>query len=370
MSIKTAYSIKDNIKDSVTELKNQLQDVKPKMVIYFASAKYQPSELSAAMQEAFSGATVFGNTTAGEIVTGKMLKKSIVAMAFGSDAIEDVKVEVVENLKNDSAVNLKKAFSSFEKHFNTRMSDLDYKKYVGIILIDGLSLSEEKLMDNIGNLTNIFFIGGSAGDDLAFKQTNIFANGKYYTNAAVLALLKPSTQFDFIKTQSFSVLDKKLTATKVDEGARQVFEFNGKSAAEEYAGALGIKVEESANYFMSNPVGLMVDGMPYVRSPQQIKNKSMCFYCNIKEGMELSLLKSTDIINDTKKAVAEKKKELGTISGIINFHCILRTLELDQKGLSDEYGKIFADIPTLGFSTYGEEFIGHINQTSTMLVFK
>ena len=79
---------------------------------------------------------------------------------------------------------------------------------------------------------------------------------------------------------------------------------------------------------------------------------------------------STDIIKDTKQAIEDKKNEIGSISGIINFHCILRTLELEQKGTTEEYGKIFTDIPTIGFSTYGEEYMGHINQTSTMLVFK
>ena len=64
------------------------------------------------------------------------------------------------------------------------------------------------------------------------------------------------------------------------------------------------------------------------------------------------------------------QKELGGISGIINFNCILRTLELGQKGLTEDYGKLFEVAPTVGFSTYGEQYIGHINQTATMLVFR
>ena len=96
----------------------------------------------------------------------------------------------------------------------------------------------------------------------------------------------------------------------------------------------------------------------------------MKFYCNVIEGMELSILQSTDMIKDTQEAIANKIKEIGPIAGLINFHCILRTLELEQKKLTKEYGNIFKNIPTIGFSTYGEEYIGHVNQTSTILVFK
>ncbi len=119
---------------------------------------------------------------------------------------------------------------------------------------------------------------------------------------------------------------------------------------------------------MTHPVGLMVRDEPYVRSPQQVKGDSLSFYCNILEGMQLQLLESKDIVSDTKTAVEEK--EMGSISGIINFHCILRTLELENRGQIEDFGDIFSDIPTVGFSTYREQYLGHINQTSTMLIFK
>ena len=66
----------------------------------------------------------------------------------------------------------------------------------------------------------------------------------------------------------------------------------------------------------------------------------------------------------------EKRRELGGLSGILNFNRILRTLELEKKGQGEAYGKPFADAPTVGFSTYGEEYLGHISQTATMLVLR
>lgn len=43
---------------------------------------------------------------------------------------------------------------------------------------------------------------------------------------------------------------------------------------------------------------------------------------------------------------------------------------MESKGLTQQYGELFTDIPTVGFSTYGEAYIGHVNQTATMLVLK
>ncbi|UFS69194.1 FIST C-terminal domain-containing protein [Geomonas sp. RF6] len=370
MNIKTVASEKIDLQDVVLDLQSQLSGFDTHMVVFFASSTFDADGIAAKMQEAFPGASTFGCTTAGELVSGKMLKNSVVAMAFSNDSLKQVKVAVVEDVNADDAVD--KAFASFAEFFGTPMSALDPKSHLGLILVDGLSGAEERIIDRIGDLTNIGFIGGSAGDDLKFAATYVYANGKAYKHAALLAVLEPTGEFTFIKTQSFNPLPQKLVVTKAIEEAREVLEFNGKPAAEAYAEAVGTSVEEAPNRFMHNPVGLVFEGEPFVRSPQQInpKDGGMIFYCGVKEGMELSLLESTDIIADTKSALENAKAELGSISGIINFNCILRTLELGQKGLTGAYGELFSDIPTIGFSTYGEQFIGHINQTATMVAFK
>ncbi|MCE5286780.1 MAG: FIST C-terminal domain-containing protein [Pelosinus sp.] len=362
-----AYSLQKEVTAAVSEISGQLMDVQPKMIIYFASSLYQPQAMAAAMQAAFPEAAIFGCTTAGEIVSGRMLDGSVVAMAFSSAIIEDVVVETVPNIKasSDSAL----VFSSFESYYQAPLQELDPEKHVGIVLFDGLSMAEERLMEKIGDCTNITFIGGSAGDDLKFAATYVCANGKAYTDAAVLALIKPACRFDIIKTQSFRSMGIKLTATKVDEASRTVFEFNGKSAVVAYAEAIGQSIGALSEYFINHPLGLMAGGEPFVRSPQRIKDDSIVFYCNMREGMELEVLEATQIVEETRRVVENKEAEIGSLRALINFNCILRTIQLKSQGMTAAYGSTFAKVPTIGFSTYGEAYIGHVNQTATILVF-
>ncbi len=366
--MRTAYSVDNSVEGIARDIKGHFDSLAPKAVIFFASSHLDPQALSREMQAAFPKAAVFGCTTAGEIISGKMLKNSVVAMAFDSEMMDDIKVVAMKDLNGGKAV--EEAMASFESYYKEPVMDMDLDSYVGIMLVDGLGMAEERIIERIGDLTNVTFIGGSAGDDLQFKKTHVFADGQAYSNAAVLALLKPKNGFDIIKTQSFCNTNKPLVATKVNEASREVIEFNGKPAAAAYAEATGMAVEDASKSFMHNPVGLMIGEEPFVRSPQQLKGGAMAFYCKVMNGMELSLLESTDIVNDTRQSVEKKKQEIGDISGIINFHCILRTLELEEKGQTEAYGNIFSNIPTIGFSSYGEQYIGHMNQTSTMLVFK
>ena len=367
MPIATGYSTR-TLPQAVCDLKNQCKNCKPRVVICFGSSRYDPAELSAQMEAAFPGACVIGCSTAGEIAGGKMMTDSVVAMFLDGTIVEEACAAVVENLRDE--VSVSDAFSQFEQHFHAPISSLDVGRHVGLVLIDGLSGAEERLMEKIGDRTDLFFVGGSAGDDLKFKSTHVMANGKAYGNAAVLVLLRLKNGFDIVKTQSFKTTGKRLLATKVDEARRIVIEFDGKPAVEAYAQALNIAPKDVATKFMSHPLGLMIAGEPFVRSPQRVEGTSLVFYCNIKQDAELHVLAGTDIVGDTRATIEAKVASLGRIAGLIDFQCILRALELRDEKRCDQYGAIFKDIPAIGFSTYGEEYLGHINQTSTVLVFR
>jgi hypothetical protein len=246
---------------------------------------------------------------------------------------------------------------------------MDPQAFVGLVLQDGMSGAEESVMARLSGATNLPFVGGSAGDDLAFERTNVYVGAEGGSGRAALASIKPAGGYRILKTQSFRVLDQVLEVTECEPETRTIVSFNDKPAAEAYAEALGVSVSKLADEFGTHPLGLVVEGgEPFVRSPREIQDGKVAFYCQVLPGMKLHVLEATEIVEQTKADLAEALSELGSCSGVINFHCILRTLELEARGACEAYGKVFADVPMVGFSTYGESYVGHINQTSTMVL--
>jgi hypothetical protein len=238
-----------------------------------------------------------------------------------------------------------------------------------MMMIDGISGCEEEINDRIGNLTNVTFVGGSAANAGEIDATYICANGKAFTDAAVLILMEPVNGFDVLKSQSFSLTDKVLEATMVDEKNRRVLEFNGRPAVEAYAEALGIPVAEVPDHFNDNPLGLVLNETHYfVRGLNKLSGTALDFYCRIKEGEVLSLLEMDDIVQQTSKDLRNIKYD--TFNAIVEFNCICRAAVLNAENRTQDYADIFGKVPTISFSTFGESYIGHINQTSTMLLFK
>lgn len=365
LKAQSAFAQGANAGEAVAKLVAELKVEKPSLVVAFAAAQYNPHQVAAQLQNAYPSATILGCTTAGEIVSGAMLQGHVVAMALDSELVEVVGVEVVHGLKAGATPDA--AMKALAAKVGQPASEWDHETYVGLVLFDALSNAEERFLDRMGDLTEILFTGGSAGDELTFTQTCVMVGDDAVEDAAVIALLKPKQGFRVVKTQSAKPIGKKLTVTSSDPSTRRVLAFNGKPAIEAYAEALGCTVEEAGTRFHGNPLGLYGGDELFIRSPHKTENGAMQFFCNLLEGMELEVLEATDIVADTQAALEADAAEHGRPSALIDFHCILRTLWLRGKGQTEAYGEVMGACPSVGFSTYGEVYLGHVNQTSTML---
>ncbi len=359
--IKTALSKASDTGVAVADLAQQLAGVAPSLVILFYSVRHDGATIAMLASKTWPQARTIGCSTAGEMIAGEMTDGALVAMAIDQAVADEVSVAMIDDLGERAQIDAAHARLG-------ALASGDPDTHVGIVLIDGMSGKEEKLMERLGDLSDLRFIGGSAGDDLAFQATTVFADGRSANNAAVLAILHVPAGFRIVKTQSFCRTGKTLIPTRVDTDNREVIEFDHRPASEAYMAAVGATtMEQAAGKFMTNPVGLMNGDDPYVRSPQVFNGDAMKFYCAVTPGMDLELLESTDIVKDTAKALDAANAD-GRVIGLLNFNCILRTLELKAKNLTDDYARLFS-VPMVGFSTYGEADIGHINQTATMIAF-
>ena len=368
MTLKTVQSKHTSVAAVAAELSTKLEGLSPRVILFFATSALDPVELGTELKRRFGSVPSLGCTTAGELDSTAMLDGSVVLMAFDADAVEDAAIVAVEDAHREDSV--AQALAEVGQQACVGSTESDPTHCLGLVLHDGLSGTEETVMSALSGRTNIPFVGGSAGDDGKFERTYVFSNFAAKTGTSALALLKLKRPYRILKTQSFQVLDPVLTVTDADESRRTVRAYNGRPAAREYAQVLGTTEQDLPAHFRSHPLGLLLaDGEPYVRSPQQVQGTDIVFYCQVNQGMSLRLLESCNIVEDTRRDLERELDALGNCQGIINFNCILRTQELIQKRACEAYSALFRDIPTIGFSTYGESYIGHINQTATMVLF-
>ncbi len=238
-----------------------------------------------------------------------------------------------------------------------------------LLLCDGLTGMEETI------ITTFFFaredfkiIGGSAGDNLEFKETSIYIGRKKVHSIAIFFNSKKKTHL--IKENIYTPTNKRMLITDADITGRIVKTFNGKPASQEYARVLGVREAELSNYFMNNPLGKYSKEDVYISSPMKVNDdKSITFYCQMIPNTFVQILDPIDPIsqlNNTLKVAAAFNP-----SFVLAINCILRSLKFQQESIWPSFDrKLLAFCKnTTGFISYGEQFYkNHVNQTMVMMI--
>lgn len=356
-------------KSAVKELHNQIAGDSEGQYIIFCSPDYNTDILGEELNKMF-GPDIFCCTTSGEISKAGYIKDGIVGLKISSPEIKfkNYFIKDISSIDNQSTDSIAE---SIKNDFN--ITDFDVKRHTGLILIDGLSMLEDKVISLFSkSLDPIEISGGSAGDNLKFKETFIYNNGKFYKNAVSFLFIESEIPFLNFRTQHFEPTEKKLVITSADPANRIVYEIDGEKAAIEYANILGIDVNSlNPQVFARYPVMLKIGNNWYIRSIAKMNDDySLSFFCAIDNGLVLTVAKGDDITKNLDNTFNLLKKQLGEISVIIAFDCILRRLEVEQNNLVDNMNEIFSKVNVIGFSTYGEQCNSvHVNQTLTGIAF-
>jgi len=217
-------------------------------------------------------------------------------------------------------------------------------------------------------LEGVSIIGGSAGDDLRFAQTTVYWDGQFIPNAALFSLVETTLPFYVFNTQHFSPTDKKLVVTEADPSRRIVTEINAEPAAQEFARILDMPVTAmNPTIFSKYPLMLKIGDGWYVRSIQKVNDdESLSLFSAIDAGLVLTVGQGEDLVANLEDTIHRIYREVPNPALIIGCDCILRKLEIVEKGLTREVDNLLRGASFVGFSTYGEQYdCVHVNQTLT-----
>ncbi len=353
---------------AVSELKSAIELENLGSLFFFCSSHYDLQQLAKSISQTFD-CQIVGCTTAGEICGG-YLSKGIVALALSKDAftIHPILIQNVQTFDLSEAMTLANSIER-QLEFSAHLTE---KRMFGFLLSDGLSLKEENLIARLSQaFDRISLFGGSAGDNLEFKQTHVYSDGRFYSNAAVLTIFEVKDDFELFRTQHFVPTDKELVTTEVDFENRIVKEINGEPAAIAFAKINQLDPKKlTTKEFAMHPLMIQMADEWYIRSiGSALPDQSLQFYCAIDEGLPLSIAEGQDMLTQLENALEDIFHQFEEIYFTLGCDCILRRVENVNNGVLGDFDEILRRINFIGFNGYGEQFNGvHFNQTLAAVV--
>lgn len=369
--IHSARTTQPNSFDAANELVAGLSGASARLVVFFAGIKQDGAAIGEALRKRFPGASVIGCSSNGEFSDGGYGKGGAVAVAIGPDRIGACAAEMAL-VGGDVDAGIRDAAARMSAKLGRALHELSPERFAGLALLEGARGREERINEALGNVAPFLpFVGGSAGDDITFSGTWTFVDGKLERDGTALVCAEMLVPFTVMKTCHFDATERAVTVTKIDAARRLILELDGEPAAPYYAKVLGVPVSELAfEHFHANPLGLMIDGEPWLRSVIRPEGDALLLACAVIEGARLHFMRAGDMVADAEQKLAKTCAKLGgSVGGGIFFNCAFRMIEASIKGCEERYHRVLSTIPHAGLHTNGESYIGHINQTLTGLVF-
>lgn len=367
-SVRRAHSMATDAATAVGELHAALAQGQPGLVVVFCSSAFDLDELGRQIARRFHGIAVLGCTTAGEITPAGYMEGTIVGFSIGAEDCTAA-VQLISNVAQMQIPQGAIVVDALMTMLADQGMAVDPRDTFAMLLVDGLGTNEEIVLTAVHRrLDPIALFGGSAGDDMRLQRTYVYHDGRFHTDAAVLALVKCRLPFQVFRHQHYTGTETRMVVTAADPARRIVTEINAEPAGPEYARIIGMNLHDlTPMAFAEFPVMVRVGGDYYVRSIQRLNDDgSLTFFCAIDEGVVLTLGQHRDMIDSLRAFFQQMRGELGEPALVVGFDCVLRQREAESRQTKQLAGQIMAAHNVIGFGTYGEQFAAmHVNQTFT-----
>ncbi|MFM2355663.1 MAG: hypothetical protein RLZZ528_1399 [Pseudomonadota bacterium] len=351
--------------DAAQELSRGLGTGPFTAVFVFASPTASLASLAEGLGQAFPGTMVLGCTTAGEISRDGYAENEIVAIAFPARhfAVDTVCIDNLDDIRpDDLAGRLLRARNG--------LAGLQpgWAHEFAFLMVDGMSLREDELTSAFAiGLGPVPLFGGSAGDGTRFRETHVLYEGRFRSNAAVLAVVRTDCPVRVFSLDHLVPSERRMVVTEADPARRIVRQINAEPAAREYARLLGKDPTQLTSFtFAAHPVVVRLGGKHHVRAIQQMAdNGDLVFFSAIDEGLVLTLAEPQNMVEHLDRELRALNAN-GAPAAIIACDCILRRMEAEERQMFGALSAVLQRFRVTGFSTYGEQLnTMHVNQTMT-----
>ena len=362
------------------ELCRRLGSKPAKLVTLFASSDRDQTALNAALRKRLpQGTRLIGASTAGEIDNAGMHQGTVLASALSGDL--EVGSGLGKGLSVDAVAAGAHALARAAEDLGVRPQDLDPKKYVGLVIDDGLRYKKEELLLGVlDKCPSLTLVGGGAANVNAMAPGSIgtvHADGDVATDAVLVALIKTDAHWGALRSHWYNPTGDRLRITKVDETCTRALEIDGQPAAKRYAEILGVAIEDldfgKPNGFSKRPTAMKVGREYFIRAPvNPLPDGSIVFANLLEEDSDLELMQLGDPSGMTRRFFEEElPRRVPSPTASLLFHCGGRVWVAQGLGEMERLSASFsAAPPSAGFNVHFEIYSGFsINTTLTVLAF-
>jgi hypothetical protein len=366
--ITTAWSEANDAEGAIAEIGAAIGARAVAQIVAFFSADHDVDAINRGLCARFPGVDIAGCTMSGGISPAGGLDRGLVVIAFPVEGFRIVST-LLDTIDHPDVERTATSVRALRRRLESAGADPASGRRFALSLIDGLTNAEETVVSAIAwALDGIPLVGGSAGDDLTFRETVVIHDGQIHRRAAVLLLIDSDFPIQIFKSDNFEPTGTKFVVTASDDEQRTVHELNAEPAAREYAMAVGLDPERlSPMSFAAYPLAVKVGGEYFCRSIRRMNpDGSLSFFCAIDEGVVLTLARPRDIVAATAAELSRLDMVLGGIDLVIGFECVLRRLDAESRQVRHGILELYRRYDIVGFDTYGEQYRSmHLNQTFT-----
>ncbi|HVY47739.1 MAG TPA: FIST N-terminal domain-containing protein [Minicystis sp.] len=353
----------------------------PKLVTLFHGADRDAAALNRAVRARLPRSTrLVGATTAGEIDREGMHQGTVVLGALSGDF--EVGLGLGAGLTDDAIGAGTRAIAGAAQALGVRQQDLDGKRYVGMVIDDGIrAKKEELLLGVLEKCPALTLVGGGANHHgfpfMPDVHGLIHVDGEVATDAVLVALFKTDAPWGALRSHWYEPTGQMVTITKVDETCTRALEIDGQPAAKRYAELIDVAPEElefgTPKGFAARPTALKVGREYFIRAPfKPLEDGSIVFVNLLDEGAEFEIMRLVDPADATRRFFEEElPRRVKSPSACVLFHCTGRAWAAQNMGQAERLSEAFrAAPPSAGFNVCFELYSGFaINTTLTVLAF-